>query len=250
MTPGPARLVFTVTPGRSGTGLLAALLSGLRDTSAHHEPEPHFARSMRSAQLDPDAALEFWEREKLPAIERQPGDTYVETSHLFCKGFLEPLLALGRVPDLVLLTRPHREVATSLLSLGTVPGRGDKATRFYLQPDDPGVLPLPGWRSLHDYQLCFWYCLEIERRAALYAPMVRERGGRVLQISLDELSTASGFASLLGFLDRSRVEPRAWRHFLAVRRRRVNDKRAMKRASELPTDVEALESGVRRAVGA
>ncbi len=239
------RLIFTVTTGRSGTAYLAQLLRTVPHVAAFHEPEPRFSHVLREVQRDPLMARRFWLEEKLPAIARVRAPIYAETSHLFCKGFAEPLLELGLVPDLILLSRPHREVALSLYQLGTIPGRGGKAMTYYLSPDDPGVLPLPGWASLHDYQLCYWYCLEIERRSRHYAKLFRERGARVSRITLTELNTEVGFRRLLDELALPAMHLLARWRYRRVVGQRVNAKRGKKREVFPPGDLDALEQEVR-----
>ena len=101
------RLIFTVTSGRSGTLYLTELLKAIPGVSAHHEPSPDFTQAMRRIQTDPFIAYPFWLQMKLPEILKVPEAVYVETSHLFCKGFLEPLLRMGVRPALVFLRRPR-----------------------------------------------------------------------------------------------------------------------------------------------
>lgn len=148
------RLIFTIAPGRSGTGYLANMLNLLPGVCSTHEPEPKFSHSMRAIQHDSNLAQEFWVKEKLPAILEFTEKIYIETSHLFCKGFLEPLLELGIIPDVVILRRPFREVAISLYKLDTIPARSDNGQKFLLCPEDPDVLPLLNWQKFNDYQLC------------------------------------------------------------------------------------------------
>lgn len=161
-------LVLTVTPGRSGTALLTALCRDVLGLRADHEPEPRANFALRPALREPNLALTWLVEEKLPAWAEHAGTTYVETSHLYCKGLLEPLLALGLRPRLIVLQRPASQVAASLLQLGVVPARSADGNKVLIRPDDSGVLPLPGWEQLSDYALCYWYALEIERRQALY----------------------------------------------------------------------------------
>ncbi len=242
------RLVFTVATGRCGTGHLARLLEGLPDVAAVHEPEPRFDRVMRDVQGRPERARRFWLEEKLPAIAARPEPVYVETSHLFGKGFAEPLLELGLVPDLVLLSRPHREVARSYAQLSTIPGRSEKGLRYLLGPEDPGVLPLPGWRELDDYQLCYWYCLEIERRREHYARLFAGRGGRVARLTLEELRTGAGLARLLKELDLPRPSLATRLRSLWTARSKTNTKRKRKTAEPPDRDFDALEREVRERV--
>jgi hypothetical protein len=181
-------MIFTVTTGRSGTNYLTDILACFPGVHAVHEPYPRMEPWMHKALRDPSVGREFWEEYKLPAIDMYRKPIYAETSHLFCKGFLEPLLELEIIPDIVLLRRAHRKVAASLYSLDTIPGRTELGRLYYLSPDDPVLLPLPGWEKLHDYQLCYWYCLEIEKRRQHYGQRIRALGGRVVEADLENLS--------------------------------------------------------------
>ncbi|MDX2165750.1 MAG: hypothetical protein SF182_01745 [Deltaproteobacteria bacterium] len=197
-------LVLTVTAGRTGTTFLTHLLALCPDTTSTHEPEPSFVPVLRLAQHDPELGRRFLLEYKLPHIATLPTRRYVETGHLWCKGFLEPLLALDVVPRVVALRRAPRRIAASLLSRRTVPGRGKLGLKYLLHPDDPGVLPLPGWTAYSDYQLCFWYALEIERRTAAYQPLIERAGGAWVDVTAEELHDADRFlaaADTLGLLD-------------------------------------------------
>jgi hypothetical protein len=194
------RYVFTVTTGRSGTGYLAYVLSLLRNVQSYHEPEPNFAAVMRDVQVDPSIATHFLLRRKLPHYAKVANrDVYVETSHLFCKGFLNAWLEISElpVPDLVVLRRPPRKVAKSMMRLNTVPGRTEEGLRWYLAPSDPSNFTLlQEWKSLCDYQLCYWYCLEIGRRQESYAARIEQQGGKVVECTTSSIATWSGFNSL------------------------------------------------------
>jgi hypothetical protein len=170
------KLVFTVTPGRSGTAYLAKLLEIVPGVSAHHEPDPNFAAILRTSSKEADRAFAFVRDYKLPAIQAVQAPIYAETSHLTAKGFLEPMLLLGLRPALIFLSRPPREVAWSFMLRTTVPHRTDLGQMYLLSPGDPYVLPLQGWEQASDYQLCFWYALEMERRQLRYLAMARELG--------------------------------------------------------------------------
>lgn len=232
------RLIFTVTTGRSGTQFLTRILRLIPQAVSVHEPKPSFAKVMRLVQqhqIDPAA---FLINEKLPQIscllkERQ-ANLYVETSHLFCKGFLEPTLGLGLVPDLIWLKRSSRAVAMSMYRLQTIPGRSSKGLKYYLSPDDPGVLQLPNWKELHDYQLCYWYCLETERRATTYIQMIEERGGRTAETTIQEIKSLSGFVSLHKALNLPFLTPLNWLRFLKRRNQTANTKQANKEQQTIP----------------
>ena len=197
-------LVVTVTAGRTGTTFLTHLLALCPDTTSLHEPEPSFVPVLRLAQHDPAVARRFLLEYKLPFVAALPTRRYVEAGHLLCKGFLEPLLALGLAPQVIALRRAPRRVASSLLSRRTVPGRGKLGLKYLLHPGDPGVLALPGWARLTDYQLCFWYALEMERRQRVYRAPVETAGGAWVDVTAEELHDAERFlaaAEALSLLD-------------------------------------------------
>jgi hypothetical protein len=193
-------LIFTVTPGRSGTKYLTALLGSVPGIAALHEPRPDFVMAMRRAQQNPEVAFAFLREVKLPAIAALPAPIYAETSHLFCKGFLEPAILMGLRPKLIVLRRPPSEVAWSLLERETVPARTPYGCLYLLDPRDPGVMPLPGWERMTDYQLCFWYALEIERRQLRYAGFAAELGLACFEVRQSDLGKSETFATMLRVL--------------------------------------------------
>ena len=239
---GDKRLILTVTSGRSGTGYLAKVLAVLPGVCAYHEPEPFFHDWMRRVQKEANLAEQWLRDEKLPAIKKCNKSIYIETSHLFCKGFFEPLIGLGVIPDLILLSRPHREVASSLYGLNTIPGRGGLGERFYLSPDDSGVLLLPEWKDLHDYQLCYWYCLEIERRQYTYGKEVQRSGGRVVAINLAEANTPEGFERLRQELELPEPGLFGRLQLRKLRKSKVNDKSHKKKQKLSEEEKEQLET--------
>lgn len=240
------RMIFTVTTGRSGTAYLTEVFGNLKGVSAFHEPSPEYVEVLRSAQRDRRLAEQFVLEQKLPVIASCPAPIYVETSHLVCKGFLEIFLEHGLLPDLVVHRRPARQVSLSLLKMGTVPGRSPKALKFYLQPSDPGVLPLPGWQNLSDYQLCYWYCREIERRAQHYTELFRGMGARVVETTLPGLKTSQGLNEMMAGLDLRLKSPALLYRlrFLRNSRFKVNESKVTKKVVEIPPDLDAQESQV------
>ena len=240
------RLIFTVTTGRSGTAYLAAVLGYAKGVYSVHEPSPEFVDVLRSVQENPGLASKFLLEEKLPAILRTPGNIYIETSHLACKGFLEPLLELGIVPDLIIHRRPPRDVALSMFKMGTIPGRSDKGLLFYLSPANPGVLEISNWDRLHDYQLCYWYCLEIERRARIYKELFNKKGARISETTLLDLKTFPGLTRCFSDLDLKLKFP-GWLtriRFLRNSGVKVNESKETKKDVTLPVNLSELEQEV------
>ena len=240
------RLIFTVTTGRSGTAYLSSIFGYARKTHSFHEPAPEFVQILRQVQSGTGDARSFLMQKKLPVIAADSAPVYVETSHLTCKGFLEPLLELGIVPDLIIHRRPPRDVALSMFRMGTIPGRSDKGLLFYLSPQDPGVLAMKDWEHLHDYQLCYWYCLEIERRARQYKELFQGQGARIAETSLQGLKTYTGLTTCFAELDLQLKFP-AWLTRLRFKRAtgvKVNESLETKKEVTLPADLAALEQEV------
>lgn len=240
------RLIFTITTGRSGTAYLASIFGYAKGVDAFHEPSPEFVDVLREVQGDPIQAKLFMLEHKLPAIARTSSRVYVETSHLACKGFFEPLLDIGIVPDLIIHRRAKRDVALSMFRMGTIPGRSDKGLKFYLSPEDPGVLPLGDWQGLTDYQICFWYCLEIERRAQHYRKLFSQYGGRIVETTLPGLKSFKGLVDCFDGLGLEVKTPK-WLTGLRFYRSsqvKVNESRETKKPVEIPVDLDQLEEEV------
>ncbi len=218
-------LIFTLTTGRSGTGYLATILNMIPDIAAFHEPEPKFTHWMRQVQTQPDIAWYFWVLKKLPHIARLPESIYLETSHLFGKGFVEALITLEIPFDLILIKRDRRSVAKSLFQLNVIPGRTKDGLKFLISPLDPVLLPLPGAKILNDYQLCYWYTLEMETRAAKYARQVIQNGGKISVMLFEKMITKDGLQQLLNDLQLpggDRIEANEYIN------KKINDRPSMK----------------------
>ena len=242
------RLIFTVATGRCGTAYLCQLLQFLPSVHSEHEPEPQYYRVLREIQENPLRARRFLLEEKLPAIARSPASIYAEASHLFCKGFVEPFLELGMSADFILLSRNREAVASSLYRSGTIPGRTEKGLLFYLSPSDPCFVALPGWRRYHDYQLCAWYILEIERRAQVYGEWMRRAGGTVVEATLEEIRTVPGFRKLTRDLGIPGPTPWKWVSYWRWGRRKINTIAPEKKDRALPKDTSGLWEEVERGI--
>jgi len=238
------RLIFSISTGRCGTGYLSKLMALVPGVASYHEAPPRFQLVMRHVQSNPHAAYDFWTQRKLPQIEVEKSNIYVETSHLFCKGFVEPLLDCGFKPDIIILSRPHRDVAQSMFYLNTIPGRTAKGLKYYLSPDDPGVLKLPAWEKLSDYQLCYWYCLEIERRALMYRQLFRDLNAKVVSVSLKEIQTIRGFLKIIRGMNLSIPRLRDWYQYFRNQKKKINIKTSSKKNVSLDGDLTRQEKEV------
>jgi len=189
-------IIMCLTTGRSGTNLLEKLLSLANDINALHEPEPSFQSVLENVRHDPSAAINFVRDSKLPSILANSETNYAETSHLFGKGFFEAFIALDIPFRLIILNRDPREVSKSLWRIKAIPSRTKHGREFLFDPTQNGVLKLNNWEKMSDYQLCYWYCLEVERRKTIYAAECRERGIPIIEISMLQLKDWSKFQQL------------------------------------------------------
>lgn len=243
------RLIFSVSSGRCGSKTLARLFSLLPDVESAHEPRPDFAWAMPLVQARPGLARDFLIGAKLPAIARSDAPIYIETSHLFGKGFYEPALDLGLEPDLLLPGRDPRKIALSYLRLNDVPGRSGRADRFLIDPTCPNFAPVRGWERFTDYQVLYWYALETEARQAVYAQVARSRGARVAELDIDDLNTPAALEKLLADLDLPRspeVLARLGRE-LSVRHN-TRDTARPNQPMPTPEEMDAQEREVRAAI--
>lgn len=189
-------IIMCVTTGRSGTNLLQELFALAEDTCSLHEPEPGFQTVLPDVRKDPDAAIQFVRDRKLPDILARPESNYTETSHVFGKGFFEAFVALNIPFRVVILNRAPREVAISFRRIRAVPFHTHLGRVWLLQPSQPDVMPLRGWQWMTEYQLTYWYCLEMERRKTIYAEECRRRRIPCVEIHFSQLRNWDRFSEL------------------------------------------------------
>jgi len=234
------RALFTVTTGRSGSNFLTEVLRCRRDICSLHEPSPSFDSVMSLTQRYPFVANEFLLKKKKKAIEHNLGKKliYSESSHLFCKGFLEAWLNIDEfpIPDLICLDRDLRKVSKSLYQLNTIPARTWKGVRYYLSPgDERNLTTLPCWKNFNDYQLCFWYCLEIEARKKYYSTLISEYGGMCIHTSIESLADPDSFEKFCTELNLPGFSAFGRLRYKRIIGRMVNHK-SHKKGNELPND--------------
>lgn len=63
------RLLLSVTQGRSGTKFVSRVLALFPDVASFHEPAPNFAGDLAAFHRDPSFAVNYLQREKIPAME-------------------------------------------------------------------------------------------------------------------------------------------------------------------------------------
>lgn len=225
------RIILTATQGRTGTQLLTNLLNLVPGVHAEHEPAPPIDNVWWRLRDNPRLAKTWLSRYKLPAIlktiQNSPDSSvYAETSHMLCKGFFEPLLDLGIVFDLVVLSRDPRQIATSMYYLNDIPERTKTGRRWYPMSDDQGVLaPLPiSHDGLSDYQMCYWYVLEMELLKLLYYKNWTEVGQRVVRVDLNDLLSKTRFKTFLRALDLPDPPLQSWHDYKIMTMTRYNSK--------------------------
>jgi hypothetical protein len=193
-------IVFAVASGRSGTQTLAKIFEAVSGVHATHEGIPAFQDVMREAMGDPALARAFLLTRKLPAIAACPEPIYLESSHVFAKGFLPPVLELGLKPKLIFLKRDPRKIALSLERIGATPLRTRGGREHFLSPADPSFLPVQPWGDFTDYQLCYWYALETMRRQQILREMALAAGLACRVMRIEELESPDDVWALMSEL--------------------------------------------------
>jgi len=211
-------LTFTVTSGRSGTKLLTVLLQKSAGIDACHEPDPRANFELRGTIEDPRHGLNWLINEKLPYIAtHHTRRIYAETSHIYCKGFIELIQELGLNTRYIILRRDAKAVARSLYQMKCIPERTDAGRLVLIGPSDKGVLNLPNWQEYSDYQLCYWYAREIERRQQHYAARFAAERIPFHDLRMEDLLAWDKFQRLCAFLDvGGTVGPPSFDRFKAV----------------------------------
>jgi hypothetical protein len=114
------------------------------------------------------------------------------------------------------------------------------------------VLRLPDWPSFSDYQLCYWYALEIERRQAYYQQNARALGLGCVHVPMRGLLTRDTLAELAAFLG-AELSQEVFARQSAIVARNQNSRKAASGSDAdrpLPDDVLAEETAVEAAVTA
>ena len=192
------QVFITLTTGRSGTQKLQTVLSTVPGMIAEHEADPCYSSALKANVANPQTGLEFV-RNKLERINSLDCKYYCDTTFVITQGFVEHFLSLGVVPNVIILSRDPRLVASSKYSIHAIPGDFDDDECYALLPSDPGVLQYPGWETAHRYQLCYWLCLEIARRTKLYSQMLRDRGALVWETTVADLNDVDRVNAMLTY---------------------------------------------------
>ncbi len=234
----PVRCVFSIGPGRTGSHYLSDLFKHVENCLPLHEAAPvGSGQPMRQYLRGNTAPMETIAKAKaavMAAVVEQ-GLTYVETNHIFIKGFGWYMPDYFEEPDIgvVVLERPTDEVVTSTLKINSSPlsrlGYDWTITPEAADPILPpprSLLPgratfwlnsmlaapyhrmgrlhraagrtvpePPGWLRRYEEEVLAWYVEETWARAEAYRR--RFPGVRFVTTSAQELSTPEGVDAML-----------------------------------------------------
>ena len=227
------RLIFSVTTGRSGTKYLAYVLSLLKGVHSEHEDLPGFHEYFRTIREGNYDYKSFWLEKKLPYVSKLETNIYSDVSHVACKGFFESLLEMDIKPSLIILKRNNRDVAKSLWKLNTIPNRTTSGLRYLLSPNDSGVLKIKiNIDKLSDYQLCYWYTLEIERRQKYYENLFLNNGSFISKITFEDLIVNDGIYKIKNDLSLPGFSMKGYFKYIKNKGTVLNDRLYEKRVKE------------------
>ena len=198
------RIFLTLSSGRCGTQKLSTLLNLVPDMYAEHEGNGFHAVRLANA-ADPNVGAEFV-RQQIAHYNARPEKYIAHTGHMAGLGFYEHFLDQGIVPDIITLRRPMREVALSMYRLNWIPGKVKLIEPWYTNPGEPGVLPYDGWQDAHPYQLCYWWCIESERRIRHYQSLFKSVGSKTFEISLRGMLNLEYFNEMMKHLDLPKLD--------------------------------------------
>lgn len=196
------QVYVTLTPGRSGTAKLAAIMNEVVGMYGTHEAEPCYSRvlghSLHSRPLRAGFAAS-----KILQIDSLKVQNYCDTSFMAAYGFIEEFIKLGRIPNAIHLRRDHTLVALSMLQLGSIPTHSPdhNERKYFMHPNDPGALKFPDWWSASDYQLCYWHCLNMENLAEKYMHIISMHGGKVYTIGAGHLNSLEHINAMLTYFE-------------------------------------------------
>ncbi|GHB10082.1 hypothetical protein [Salinicola rhizosphaerae] len=165
--------------------MLTEILKIFSDIRSEHEPAPNYSDILPSVKENPRASIEFL-KEKINIINNLKEQHYAETSNVFGKGFLIPLVRMGISPQLIFLNRNFRKTAKSLYTRGSFPMRTTLGKQFSADPTAPGSLPIFEPQTLSNYQLCYWGVLDSYYRQIQAERIYQKISGNFLWASTDD----------------------------------------------------------------
>lgn len=203
-----ARMIFSLNTGRCGSAYLQQMMDTVPGVCSLHEPPPAFHENWRLSYKD----RKKWLKDvKIPYILGLSHLIYMETSAQFIRGFVEPMLDLGYIPDVIVIRRNLSEVALSVWRSNNTPGRTEIGKLYSYAPDDLNVfLKYPNYKKWTDYMVCYWGVLEMEYRMNKYGQMIKDAGGIVVETRTEVMTTKEGFMNILEQLNLPQPEMRIY----------------------------------------
>lgn len=200
---GKCNAIFTINPGRSGSGYLAAIFQMLdpRHFAAFHESWPVMNDKdlVQSKENGLNATATARKEKKmkgiLPHLNR--GKTYIEANHLFITNFfdvvIEELTNYHCKIDVVILRRNLSDVLKSLIRTKFK----TQATDWYHEPTDKiATLPAPPLKRAEHFAL--WYLYDIE--AKVHEFRRRYPSINLVEVRLEELKNRTQIEAFLNLL--------------------------------------------------
>ena len=233
------RFIFTACSGRTGTAYLASLLTLVSNLGVAHEGPPALPM-LRKPQWEEgmNNALNFMNA--VPEVE-----TFALISHAFLKAGPEWWLKHHPETDVIVLTRPAREIALSAWRRFSIPGRGKLgcSTKLSVYADDLRY-SIRNPEELCDYSLCYWHALEMEARQKEVAALYTAAGRTVHTLSMAELVNygAGHFHHLLRVLELPQVPYFAYRVMAKNKINSMSANSEMCRA--IPPNIQNFEAAV------
>ena len=213
-------IIFTITPGRSGTHYLTSLFSVLPEVYAVHEPDPTLSsREFVQGELTKEEAV-ILINEKADSIlatcKNPNASTYVETSHALLSHtsapstLIERLLANlnGQSIGVVILKRDLAEVMMSRSHLGHMTRYSEsrevrcRGVGWIYTPGSKNaqILPIKPDNQLTQLELLAGYVLNVEAVAGNFAKQYKGHPRlRIYEIDLKDLSQSIG--AITGMMD-------------------------------------------------
>lgn len=210
------QLILTLSSGRCGTTRFGSLLKRVPNLYSDEftnvplgEEDMRFDYEFRSKRQsnrkDPSIGYTFI-KDKLEIYQNLPYDNFVITDHVALDGFIEHFISLYSVPNIIVLRRPIREVASSLFRLNWIPGKSPTQFVSFPGPQEDNVLPYFTWKKAHSYQLCFWYCCHVEWKIQQWLTHFARQGSLIWETTLAQILDLNHFNNMMKFFGLSTVD--------------------------------------------
>lgn len=184
--------IFLITPGRSGTYWVSALMLAATNLPLTGNPE-FFPYDKKAA----DSARQEFVNQLWGDLPKE----YLCTSLLPRQGYLDPLREKGA--RFIHLKRNIAQNAYSMYRMHFAPGRGFRGKMYHPDPESSeNIMRLRAPANLSDYQLCLWGCLETRAVAQRHKYL----GADMFEFDINEINEPKKSKLLVELLDWVGVE--------------------------------------------